>query len=81
MLHCNKKGAAVRLFYVRVVTMAMARRFRKQAARCAALAKQTHDDEARQRYIRLEQMYLQMAVAEEQADDPRSATGLNPAAA
>jgi hypothetical protein len=52
--------------------MAMAKRLRKQAARCAALAKQTHDDEARQRYIRLEQMYLQMALAEEQADSSRS---------
>ena len=48
--------------------MAMAKRLRKQAARCATLAQQTHDDEARQRYIRLEQMYLQMALAEEQAD-------------
>ncbi len=61
--------------------MAMAKRLRKQAARCAALAKQTHDDEARQRYIRLEQMYLQMALAEEQADGPRSAVGNKPAAA
>ncbi len=63
--------------------MAIAHRLKKQATRCAALAKQTHDDEARQRYIRLEQMYLQMAVAEEQADIPRSATGgsdLKPAA-
>ncbi len=62
--------------------MAMAKRLRNQAARCAALAKQTHDDEARQRYIRLEQMYLQMAVAEEQADGPRAAAGgdLKPAA-
>jgi len=61
--------------------MAMAERFRKQAARCAALAKQTHDDEARQRYLRLEQMYLQMALAEEQADGPRPLAGNKPAAA
>jgi hypothetical protein len=54
-LHCNKKNAALQSFYVRVVTMAMAKRLRNQAARCAALARQTHDDEARQRYIRLEQ--------------------------
>ena len=59
----------------------MAERFRKQAARCAALAKQTHDDEARQRYLRLEQTYLQMALAEEQAESPRSASGNKPAAA
>jgi hypothetical protein len=48
--------------------LVVANRLRKQAARCAALAKQTHDDEARQRYLRLEQMYLQMADAEERAD-------------
>jgi hypothetical protein len=60
--------------------MAMAKRLRKQASRCAALAKQTHDDDARQRYLRLEQMYLQMAVAEEQADGSRSAAD-KPAAA
>jgi hypothetical protein len=50
--------------------MAIANRLRKQAARCAALAKQTHDGEARQRYLRLEQMYLQMADAEERPDGP-----------
>jgi hypothetical protein len=52
---------------------AMAKRLRNQAARCAALAKQTHDDEARERYIRLEQTYLQMALAEEQADGTAAA--------
>ncbi len=67
MLHCNNKGAALQLFHVGVMTMAIAIRFRKQAARCAALARQTHDDEARQRYIRLEQTYLQMAEAEEKS--------------
>ena len=61
--------------------MAMAKRLRKQAARCAALAKQTHDDEARQRYIRLEQMYLQMAVAEEQAQSQHHPGTSKPAAA
>ena len=64
--------------------MAITNRLRRQAVRCAALAKQTHDDEARQRYLRLEQMYLQMAEAEERADSaPRGAIGgsnLNPAA-
>ena len=61
MLHCicpENRGS----------DLVIANRLRKQAARCAALAKQTHDDEARHRYIRLEQMYLQMAEAEERAD-------------
>jgi len=46
--------------------MATAKRFRRQAARCAALAKQTHDEESRQRCQRLEQTYLHLAETEEQ---------------
>ena len=34
--------------------------FRRQAAKCATLVKQTHDEECRQRYQRLEQMYLHL---------------------
>ncbi len=41
-------------------------RFRKQAAKCATLAKQTHDEENRQRYLRLEQTYLHLAESEDQ---------------
>ena len=52
-----------------------ANRLKKQAARCQALAKQTHDEEGRQRCLRLEQMYLQLAEAEERGESP------NPAAA
>jgi len=48
------------------------------------LAKQTHDEEGRARYLRLEQMYLQLADTEERAGGPaKSASGdsnLNPAA-
>jgi hypothetical protein len=46
--------------------MATAKRFRRQAATCAILAAQTHDEESRQRYLRLEQSYLQLADTEEQ---------------
>jgi hypothetical protein len=46
--------------------MATAKRFRRQAATCAILAAQTHDEESRQRYLRLEQTYLQLADTEEQ---------------
>jgi DNA-binding TFAR19-related protein (PDSD5 family) len=42
------------------------KRFRNQAKRCAVLAKQTHDDESRQRLMRLELTYLQLAETEEQ---------------
>lgn len=45
--------------------MASAKWLRMQAARCATLIRQTDDDEARQRYLRLEQSYLQLAEAEE----------------
>ena len=47
--------------------MVTAKRLRTQAARCAALAKQTHDEESRQRYLRLEQMYLELAETEDRA--------------
>jgi hypothetical protein len=54
--------------------MAIANRFRRQAATCAALAKQTHDDEGRQRYLRLAQMYHKLIESEEQAGNPMGAT-------
>jgi hypothetical protein len=47
--------------------MVTAKRLRTQAARCAALASQTHDEEGRQRYLRLEQMYLELAETEDRA--------------
>ncbi|HZL31181.1 MAG TPA: hypothetical protein VFC54_08985 [Pseudolabrys sp.] len=45
--------------------MPTARRLRRQAATCAELAAVTHDDEGRERYLRLERIYLQLADAEE----------------
>ena len=45
--------------------MATAKSLRRQAATCAALAKSTYDEESRQRYLRLEQIYLQLAEDEE----------------
>ena len=53
--------------------MSTAKRFRLQAARCADLAKQTHDEESRQRYLRLERTYLQMAETEDRLADQRGA--------
>lgn len=47
--------------------MAMATRLKRQAARCAALARQTHDEDGRRRYLHLEQMYLQLADSEERS--------------
>ena len=64
--------------------MVTAKRLRRQAARCAALAQQTHDDEGRQRYLRLEQMYEELAETEERSSGPVRAvaaqTDMKPAA-
>jgi len=56
-----------------MTTMVTAKRLRTQAARCAALAKQTHDEEGRQRYLRLEQMYLELAETEDRETSPMRA--------
>jgi hypothetical protein len=45
--------------------MAIANRLRRQAATCARLARQTHDEESRQRCLQLEQTYLQLADMED----------------
>jgi hypothetical protein len=44
--------------------MATAKCLRRQAATCAALADATYDEESRERYLRLEQLYLALANAE-----------------
>lgn len=49
--------------------MATAKRLRRQAATCATLAALTHDEESRERYLRLEQVYLQLADSEDPSDD------------
>ena len=46
--------------------MAISNRLRRQAATCARLARQTHDEESRQRCLQLEQTYLQLADMEEE---------------
>jgi hypothetical protein len=53
--------------------MTTVKRFRNQAKKCATLAKQTHDEESRQRLIRLEQTFLHLAESEEQLAGPISA--------
>jgi hypothetical protein len=45
--------------------MATAKLFRRQAATCASMAEQTHDEESRQRCLWLEQTYLRLAEIEE----------------
>jgi hypothetical protein len=73
-LHCNIKNAALHVLNgAEGATMPIAKRFRRQAATCVALAKQTHDDEGRQRYLRLAQMYHKLIETEERAGSPVSA--------
>jgi len=43
-----------------------AKRFKLQAEKCAALAKQTHDEDSRARFLQLQQTYLHLAETEEQ---------------
>jgi len=50
--------------------MASAKFFKRQAATCAAMAKQTHDEESRQRCLWLAQTYLQLAESDEQPAAP-----------
>jgi hypothetical protein len=54
--------------------MATAKNLRRQAARCADLAKQTQDSESRERYLRLQQMYLNLAETEENTSDSQIGT-------
>ena len=46
--------------------MRSVKRFRNQAEKCAALAKQTHDEDSRQRLVQLERTFLHLAESEEQ---------------
>jgi hypothetical protein len=45
--------------------MTTAKCLKRQAATCAALADATFDEESRERYLRLEQLYLALAESEE----------------
>jgi hypothetical protein len=66
------KYAAMRLISQSSI-MAISNRLRRQAATCARLARQTHDEESRQRCLQLEQTYLQLADMEERAGGQMSA--------
>ena len=61
MMHCDS-----RVVVDGAPNMTTPRFLRRQASRCAVLAKETHDDESRQRFRQLEQVYLHLAETEEQ---------------
>ena len=52
--------------------MTTAKCLKRQATTCAALADATYDEESRERYLRLEQLYLTLADSED--PDPNQAT-------
>ncbi len=60
--------------------MTIAKRLRRQADTCAQLAAATYDEESRERYLRLEQVYRYMLVNDgEPVDNPfASATPAEP---
>lgn len=45
--------------------MTTAKCLKRQATTCAALADATYDEESRERYLRLEQLYLALADSED----------------
>jgi hypothetical protein len=71
MLHCGRPVSKVQT--MPGAYSASPKQLRKQAERCAALAQQTHDDEGRERYLRLEEMYRRLAETEESNDSNSAA--------
>ena len=60
------KNAAMHKPGIREAGMASAKFLRRQADRCADLAKRTHDEESRERCEQLRRTYCQLAEMEEQ---------------
>ncbi|HWK96445.1 MAG TPA: hypothetical protein VNR39_13580 [Pseudolabrys sp.] len=48
--------------------MQIAKRLQRQADTCAQLAAATHDEESRERYLRLEQLYRDMLIGDRDGD-------------
>ena len=60
------KDAAMRGPGIREAEMASAKFLRRQADRCADLARRTHDEDSRERCERLHRTYCSLAETEEQ---------------
>jgi hypothetical protein len=70
--HCIAKENVLRCTIVplRSPALASAKFLLRRAMACATLAKETEDDDCRERCLRLEQVYRRLAEAEE-GHDPR----------
>ena len=55
--------------------MTIAKRLQRQADTCAQLAAATYDDESRERYLRLEQLYRHMLAHDD--DEPESSFAID----
>jgi hypothetical protein len=55
--------------------MMIAKRLRRQADTCAQLAAATHDEESRERYLRLEQLYRHMLISNDDLPENRFTAG------
>jgi hypothetical protein len=81
LLQCTTEDAAMQKPGVRKAWMASAKFFRKQAERCADLARRTNDQDSRERCEQLQRTYRYLAEMEEQyPDEPSSDTTRRPAA-
>ena len=65
-LRREMKNVAMHKPGIREAEMASAKFLRRQADRCADLAKRTHDEESRERCEQLRRTYCQLAEMEEQ---------------
>ena len=65
LLHCTIKNAAVRESEIREAEMASTKFFKRQAERCADLARRTHDEDSRHRCEQLQRTYRYLAEMEE----------------
>ena len=65
-LCCEIKNAAMQPPGIRGADMASAKFLRRQADRCADLARRTHDEECRERCEQLRRTYCSLAEMEEQ---------------
>ncbi|MFA6266054.1 MAG: hypothetical protein WC670_10130 [Pseudolabrys sp.] len=61
--------------------MTIAKRLQRQADTCAQLAAATYDEESRERYLRLEQLYRHMLVDDDEPSAASFAADINPEAA
>jgi hypothetical protein len=64
-MHCERENAARQQLGFCEVHMASAKFLRRQAEKCAELARSTNDEDARQRYEQLQRSYRFLAEVEE----------------